>query len=258
VEGILRGLETLVEREWKPTYLQLNVGTLIPYLLSGVEPDVRFEFGGRVVYSSVIFEKSRLRRVTLRAGTFVQTTFSHAEWHDVVFEDCVLGEPVFDRAAVYDAVVLAGCQIDGVRLLESDDEETREYAPERIRGLLSQIGVSVVGGPRDVSQDQADEQLVDGDTRKMVRRVLNLFRRTTFVSEGFLIHRFPRDARRVQEEILPLMVEFGIVEPKLWRGSGKQEAWGLTVGLEEVEKADADPGHRLYAFWRRVDKLHAG
>jgi hypothetical protein len=253
VGALVDELARLLAREWKPTFLQVNVGTLLPYLLDGLEPTGRFEFDGRAVFSSIVFEKSRLRRVTIRNASFVQTTLLAVDWSDVVLERCSLGVPTFDRAASYRDVVLRNCSIDGIRLVE-DGVETREYAPERVVTLLGHLGVEVTTDADDGCAGAGDP-IVDGETRKLVRRVLNIFRRTTFLSDATLAQRLPRDARQVREEILPLMIDFEIVEQKLWRGAGKQSAWGLHASLEQIEKADGDQSHRFHPFWARVDEL---
>jgi hypothetical protein len=254
VAAILAGLEAMVERDWKPTFLQQNVGTLVPYLVSGIEPEGRFEFAGRVVYSSVVFEKSKLHRVTLRNGSFVQAGFSDVDWDDVVLDRCILTEPSFNRAATYRDVVLLDCTVDGVRLIDADDEEIREYAPDRVQTLLAQIGVRVEAHDAE-HVGEAPTKSPDGDTRRIVRRVLSLFRRTTFISDATVAQRLPRDARQVKDVVLPLMVEFGIVTPKAWRGSGRKDAWTMSASLAQVEKGDGDSEHDFYEFWRRVDAL---
>lgn len=256
VRSVVKGLTALADREWRPTYLQLNVGTLIPYLLDGIDLGDRIDVGARIVYSSVVFEGRRLKGVTFRNGSFVNASFVDAEWHDVVLERCDLTQPVFAREATYDEVVFADCAIDGVRIIEDDDEETREYAPERIEAILAQLGIDV--RRRAVEQPGEVPRIEDGEARKLVRRVLSLLRRTTIVSEATVSHRFPRDKRRVLEEILPLMVKFEVVRSKQWRGSGNQQAWGPAASLEEIEKADGDPGHSLNEFWRRVDEAGSG
>jgi hypothetical protein len=131
----------------------------------------------------------------------------------------------------------------------------RHLAPDRIQRLLSQVGVDVQGSEDTEAAEVSVAAVPDGEVRRLVRRVLNLFRRTTLLSDTTLGQRLPRDARRVKDEVLPLMVEFGIVTPKLWRGSGKQDAWTIATSLVEIEKADGEPSHRLHPFWIRVDEL---
>ena len=254
---VLAGLTSLVQREWRPTYLQMNAGTIIPFLLDGVEPNGRFVVDANLVFSSLVHEGKSLTRTTFSGAAFVNASLAAVRWRDVEVEGCDLGELTIDRAASYDGVVFHDCKLDGLRVVDSSgrNEETREYAPDRMRLVLQGVGINV----RDEVEEHedAEERLVDGDVRKFVRRTLNLFRRTTFLPETVVRQRFRQDAQRVLDEILPLMERFGVIEARQWKGSGRQKAWGLAVSRETLERADGDPGHPLHEFWSKVDGIDA-
>ncbi len=251
---IIDALTALVRHEWRPTYLQLNVGTLVPHLLDGLDSPEPFVVDGEALYSSVVFERSHLKDLRIRNGTFLNASFAQVEWENVHFESCTLGEPIFTRAGSYRDVLFRDCEIDGVRIQDEEGAETREYAPERIESVLSGLGIALRSDSAVTSVRPA-QVAPDGENRKLVRRVLNLFRRTTIIAQNTVEHRFSRDQRRVLEEILPMMVEAGVVEARKWRGSGNQSAWGLAERLDEIERADGDPNRPLHGFWRHIDEL---
>lgn len=255
-EDILAGLCTLVQREWRPTYLQMNSGTIVPFLLDGVTPPTgRFTVDGSFVFSSLVHEAKSLGHTTIRGAAFVNASLAAVHWNDVELVDCDLGEITVDRAAEYRDVVFRDCRLDGIRIVDSsgEAEESREYAPERMRLVLQGLGIHAC----DSLPDQAPEGeavLKDGEMRKHVRRVLNLFRRTTSLPEHVVKSRFRTDGQYVLAEVLPLMQQFGIIEERQWKGAGRQHAWGLVVSLETLEKADGDRSHPIHAFWDEVDK----
>ncbi len=255
-EDILAGLCTLVQREWRPTYLQMNSGTIVPFLLDGVTPPTgRFTVDGGFVFSSLVHEAKSLEQTTIRGAAFVNASLAAVRWNDVELVDCDLGEITVDKAAEYRDVVFRDCRLDGIRIVDSSGqaEESREYAPERMRLVLEGLGIHAC----DSLPDQAPEReavLKDGEMRKHVRRVLNLFRRTTSLPEHVVKSRFRTDGQYVLAEVLPLMQQFGIIEERQWKGAGRQHAWGLVVSLETLEKADGDPSHPIHAFWEEVDK----
>jgi hypothetical protein len=252
VENVVAGLVSLVETEWRPTYLQPNVGTIIPFLLDGVVTPQRLVVKGAMVYSSLVFEGGTLRNVCIEGGTFLNASFTDVNWRDVEFVDCDLGEVTFDKRSTYDSVVLRDCRLEGLRLIDGD-EQRREYAPERIQLILRGLGIEIAEAVE--ASPRTGSALPDGPTRKLVRRVLKLFRRTTFLPQTVVEQRFHSEASRVMEEILPMMEQFGVVEPRSWRGSGRQLAWGLPRSLEDIERADGDASHPLHAFWEHVDEL---
>jgi hypothetical protein len=255
VQEILTGLGALLGKEWRPGYLQMNVGTLVPFLSDGVTGDGRLQVPSGAVYSSLVFEGRRLASVDFNGGTFINVSFLNVQWDGVTFDGCEFGEVAFDRHSRYNEVKLVDCHIEGIRLVDGDDEY-REYAPERIALLLGELGIEVdEGGAVSVPDVAALPEQPLGDTRKLVQKVLNVFRRTTFMPESTIVRRFHHDANEILDEILPMMEEFGIVEARPWKGSGKQRAWGLPARLEEIEKADGEPASIYYQFWRAIDNL---
>ena len=72
------------------------------------------------------------------------------------------------------------------------------------------------------------------------------------LSDATIQTRFHKSASLIQEEILPLMEAYGVVQTKKWRGSGNQRAWSLKRPVEEVLRAEADPAHELFGFWSAV------
>lgn len=257
VDAILSGLIDLATSEWRPTYLQLNCGTLVPFLLDGVEPRERFTVNARMVYSSLVFEGTRLTRTDLTGGTFLNASFDGTDWDDVKFVDCDLGEPTFSRQSRYHNVAVRDSRLPGVRVVDGPEEEIREYAPERIRLVLASLGVTVEHS--DTAADKAPtHDVADGETRRLTKRLLNAFRRTTILSEVILKRRFPRDASAIFEIVIPLMTRHGVLDQRAWHGSGVQQAWGLgSYRLEDIERADGDELHALHVFWQEVDAIDA-
>lgn len=251
VSRVLAGIVGLVDRELRPTYLQINAGTLIPYLLDHVEPSDRFVVDAKAVYTSLVLERTRLTRVTFRGGTFINASFIGADWADVLFEAADLGAPSFDRAANYANVVLRDCRIEGLRVIDGEDE-VREFAPERITAALADLGVTVEDAEGDVAE--VDVAVPDGDARRVARRLLAVFRRTTVLSEDVVKRRLPKDGRLAAEVVIPLMTSHGVLEERKWRGRGVQRIWGLAnYRLDEIERSDGAENSALRAFWEEID-----
>lgn len=255
VANIVQGLARLVRDEFRPTYLQTNAGTVIPFLLDGVTPGERLTVEAEVLFSSLVFEGKQLENVTFRGALFSNASLADARWKDVDLIECNLGELVINDGAHFQSVRFTDCELDGIRLLaEEEGEEVREYAPERVTRLLESRGITVAASS---DARQADAEFSDGELRKLVRRLLNTFRRTTFVMDETLQQKFRGDTKRVREEVIPFMEKMEVLQQRQWRGSGRHDAWGLVGRLEDVEKADGDPKNQLYAFWQAIDQADA-
>lgn len=252
VESLLRGLEDVVAREWKPTFLQINVGTLLAFALDGVaftEPAV---FSGRVVYSSLVLERSRLRNVRLVNGSFVNVSLAGAVWEDVTLEACNLGELSLDELTAFTKVDFVRCPIDGVRRTVVDEDEIREYAPVRIARLLGEVGVRFEGEVTPAPELPFEES----PQQKLLRRLLRVYNRTTVVSDKQLIHRFRQHQPVVFGELLPLLERHGVIGQAVWKGAGVAKIWVLHERLEDVLAAEQGGGSpRLREFWADFAQL---
>src|SRR5262249_51809542 len=71
VRTAVEQLSSMVEREWKPTHLQTNIGTLIPFLIDGIVFQNRLVVDMNVIYSSLVFEGKTFNNVIFLRGTFV-------------------------------------------------------------------------------------------------------------------------------------------------------------------------------------------
>jgi hypothetical protein len=230
VTTLLSSMEEALKREWKPTYIQQNLGTLIPFIIDGVEFASTASFTGKVIYSSLAFENSRIRNFTFRDGTFVNASLRSVEWRNVNLEAMALGELQLDRTSTFVNVALIRCSVEGVRVQSDDEDEVREYAPIRIRRELERMGLILVDEELPI---EGLDEVTDSTNVRLLRKLLRVFNRTTIVSDEILRTRFGSDSVALEDQLLPLLVKYGVVGSRKWRGSGNHNAWTLTVSLDD-------------------------
>lgn len=249
--SLVERLTELCRREKRMTFVPINVGTLLPFILDGrtghSEP---VTIDAPAVFSSLVFERTRLANVILDGCTFLNASLVGIEWSGVRLTRCVLGELTIDLSSEVSDVVLDDCEISSVRVVRDGDEVAREFAPSRIAAALVEGGFSL--------QDQLPPQLeleapVDSAHTKLVRRLLRMFQRTTIVNEHGLQQRFRQDFNTVLDEIMPQLERHAVVEPRTWHGGGASRVWALVLPLDEL-LAGEEPGASGPAseFWRDV------
>ena len=251
VRKLLKALELTLASEWRPTFLQINIGTLVPFLLADVPFASELSFSGKVVYSSLVFERSRITNVRLRGGSFVNASLVGACWDRVVLEECDLGELLIDESCSFTEVRFQNCKIDGVRARSAEDE-IREYAPQRIWWRLNQSGISAsIDGT--LVEELAERP--ESDALRVLRRLLRLFNRTTVVSDEQLSYRFKQDHYLLFDVLIPILEENGIFAERTWKGAGQARVWGLTERLDDLLAAEGGTGRpNLVRFWSEVAK----
>jgi hypothetical protein len=252
VEDIVALLTTLIEAEWRPTFLQANVGTLIPQILNHHESQKQLRVQAKIVYSSLAFEGSVLNNVTFAKSSFLRTSFVDVDWSAVTFEDCELTEIVLDTSSRYQNVAFKACVINGVKLVDGA-EETREYSPSRIALLLAGLGIVVIDRDEQLLL-QLEETSEEGAYHKLVRRVLRAFNRVTGLTTRVLEIRLRSELRMIVDDVLPLMESHGIVKKETQHGGGPaQDVWYLRMSQEEILAADGGTGPQSAVdFWRAV------
>jgi hypothetical protein len=236
IVGLAQNLSALVKSDLTASYLPVNVGTLIPFVLNGrQDASQRVEFNAPAVFTSLAFEHSKLENVTITGSTFVNVSLVGVQWRNVILKECVLGELTVDEETHVIDSWLENCEIAGVRIIHGDGDQIREYAPSRMQGALEDVGFSF--GRESTDFDHVD--FVD-DTIfvRMVRRVLRKFQRSTVVSDEAFRKYFRHDVTLVVGEVIPMLENYGILEERQWYGSGTQKIWGLRVPLEDILAAE--------------------
>lgn len=243
-------LVACLKEEWKPSYLQQNIGSMVAYALDSISFDPAIEVDTGVVFASVVLEESRLQGVVMRDVTFVNVSLRGVNWVDVELSNSDLGEVVVGADSMFDRVVLDRCQISCLRVLDVNQEETtRAFSPDQIARVLKTIGIEVaepeaVQGALDLAREETDLE-------RLARRMTLLFLRTTTVNEDVVRLRFRQDHARILSEVLPAMEAAGIVRREQWAGSGSQSIWQVRRSAEEVLRAreGLSDDASLLEFW---------
>jgi hypothetical protein len=246
----------LVAKEWRPSSINTNLGTILPYIINGKQFDDIVSISGKLIYPSLVFEHTNLHNVTFSNSSFVHCSFSEVDWHNVRFENCELVEVAFDQESTYKEVLFKDCTFSGVKLLKSSDdarreEVYREYAPVRIIQMLDNLGITVTDGAEVLP---AEEQERHSQKRKALQRFLRIFRRTTGINDSLVHMKCRTDEWIIMNEIIPLMKAHGLLTEETWSGRGQQQRFVLQVAAEDLLRADDGSDSSIHArFWREID-----
>ena len=251
VRRLLESLAGAVNQEKRLTFLQVNVGTLLPYLVDGVRFAKPITFDAPVVFSSLVLEESHFSNITIRTAMFLSVNIARVHWRNVTLEQCKLVGVTIDMNSKFEGVAFDNCDVDELRIARNGEIEHRDYAPERITARLKELGLVQV--KREAASEPSLAEL--SFLHKTVQRVLRLFYRTTTLPEPTIQLRFGRDAAYVIDRVMPLLEEFRIVEERPWKGGGQQQIWTIRTSVDRVfanEESGADP--EMAEFWNRVKK----
>jgi hypothetical protein len=231
------------------TYLQVNVGTLLPYLLDDVDIGAQLSIDAPIVFSSLVFEGSRLRNLTFRNAMLLNVSIARVDWKSVHFMKCQFAGVTIDTNSRFDSVTIENCAIEDLRVARDTEFLHRDYAPERIQTRLEELGLVANQPQAPVASKPTPESFFN----KSVLRVLRLFYRTTTISEVMLQSRFEGDAAYMTDNVIPLLEKYHIVEERPWKGGGQYRIWTIRTTIDRVFAAGEGSGDpELLDFWKEV------
>lgn len=259
VQSILNAFKELIDKEWKPTYLQMNIGTLIPYMIDKINSDEILEFSAKVNYSSLIFESKNLKNITFENGNFINISLRNTQLDNVSFVSCNFNEIKIETSSnnVFNNVILKDCEISTIFLLKDGDVREVAYSPERISELLIQNKFIIQDKNNNIIEIQDSQK--ENEFKKALIRFIIKFNKMTIQYEKNIIDEryFGNDNELIHKEVIPLLEEFEvikIVDTKQSRQSSSK-AWRLVIDMEQLMKHDGDNSdNNLSKFWEIVNK----
>lgn len=246
VPGVLKMFEKLVISEWKPTFLHNNVGTMIPYIISGYDLSEEISFTAKVIYSSLTFESKVFKNIRIEEGTFLNTSFKGSNLTNITFVKCQFNEPCFEQSMNIENVKFTDCEFNGIRIENESEEPQIEYSPRRIKVALEEIGCQVIDSTLEID---FEADLKEHKHSKMVHRLMRAMRRTTFISKRNIEKWFKREKGELFENIIPLMETHNILE----RRPDKGDVWTLKVSYQEFAVAEYEKdSSNSHKFWKEL------
>ncbi|BDS10885.1 hypothetical protein [Aureispira anguillae] len=260
--ALLDMFASIIEEEWKPTYLQTNIGTFIPYFLHDYSPKTIIEFSAKVNYISLIYENKNLSRIRILNGNFINISFRNTKFENVVFDNCTFNEIRVhcDSENNFRGTRLVDCDIACVILYKDNNIINSAYSPLSISVTLKDLGFEL-----NKEEILPSIKVRNPSFKKVVNRFLNVYNKSTLFYEmnikedGF----YSKDRGLILNDIIPLLLKYRILEERTTKSTKKvnSKAWSLTIDLKELFSADAENNNlecdrdneNIVCFWEEVN-----
>jgi len=253
VSAIASHLASACDQQIRSTFLPTNAGTFIPTLLSDRSGDEAVNVKGRVVFSSLVFEETKLRNIRFEGALLVNVSLRGVDWASLSFDRCSMGELRIYETTRVDAVSLVDCEVDAVIRHVGGSVVETAYAPSRIRQLLRQSGFDLAG-----SEPADNPTLPDSAEVTAARRFFQCFSRSSTVTTEIIERRFKGEgeAKWVAGQLIPLLEHHGVLEEKQWRGKGSKTLWGIRQPVAMVLAGEDDVSGPMAALWNALRAMH--
>lgn len=259
IHTIIQVFKCLVDKEYKPTYIQMNIGTLFPFIIDKISFEEPITFDSKVTYTSLVFENKNLKNIIFENGTFINISFRDTCLESVSFVNCSFNEVKIETTSAnsFNNVSLKNSQVSAIALLEDGDIKEVAYSPERVVELLIQKGINIQGEQLESETALPKEK---SEFKKLLNRFLLRFNKMTIQYEQSIIEekQFGKNSNIVTEQIIPFAAKYNIIQ-QVENKHVKQthaKAWQLLIPLEELLKYDgvAD-GSKLSNFWEEANNI---
>lgn len=250
VKIVLNMLGEMVSNEWRPTFLHINVGTLLPYLLRDYDLPEILVFKSKVIYSSLIFENKKFRNFELHNGTFLNTSFRGSTFINIQLINCELDEICIGLNTKFENVKFVDCEFNGLKIGDDDDAVSIEFAPSRIHHKLKDLGIEVLNTSMKLEFEENQEPHYHS---KAIHRFLRSMRRTTFISRNNIETLLKSDKSFILNDLIPIMEKHDLLE----RRKEKGEVWTLRTSYQEMSRAEFEEGDtKCHNFWREIETIN--
>lgn len=254
---ILKRLLKSIKQSWKPTYLQANIGTLLPHMLNNLHGEAKVSAIG-LTFQSIVFEGKTLDNIIFSNCNFINISFKDTILNNILFKECSFSDiKIYKESSNnFSNVELEdNCQVNTVTIINKNEEVSQEYSPYNIINLLGKYHITL-----QTNKSQENKIVIENsDFRKAVKRFLNKYLTTTYQYEKN-IKEDPKyssmNKQTIIEEVIPLLIKYEIIE-ECTNNVIKQtssRAWRLKkYNVTEVFQAEENINSVLYNFWIDVN-----
>lgn len=183
-------------------------------------------------FSSDALSGRHLSRVIFHSCHFQPTALINSSFSSVRFQDCEFERLELDsRNRSFESCEFVSCRIDSVVIIPGDEYS---FEPAQIDMWLRMVGATILGNviKEDVTSDSPDQRL------KLLERFLRIFLRNTQIDEDVVRIRLGNGAApRFFDDVLPALIDCGVLEELTWKGRGVQRRFKLMRPMSDVSDA---------------------
>lgn len=259
IREMVTGIINMVANDWKSTYVQPNIGTILPFFLDRINFIGLIEIGNKIAFSSVVLENKHIKNVRFRDCSFINISFKNTHLENVEFISCVFTDIRIDKDSrnLFENVVIKDkCSVNQVTVIESEDETYSEYSPQNIEYILSKYGIFRC--EKSMPQNENKESRASYAFRKLVKQFLNKYNQTTYQYEKTIKDHPASYSRKPEEmlnDVIPMLIRYQIIEEVTNRKTQQADtrAWKLSkYSVPDIYKAEEEPESELKKFWEEV------
>jgi hypothetical protein len=221
------------------SFLKVNAGKIVLSLLSNIDVDEPVTVNDIYISSNHI-ESVGLENIEFEKCTFERLILEPENTHRIsINESSVPHAVLVSESESYERIFIDENSLPEKLTLLSDvgSKDPREwtyYNPENIGSEIGRVGINVGDDDEEVSRKEPIEPELEV---KIVDRVFRYYQRSTSLGENILKRKLGDWWGRFEEQVLPDLLEQGVLRRVKHTGSGDQRRYRLESSFEDLERA---------------------
>lgn len=240
-------LQRLADGEMPASFVRENCGTLTLALLDGGDGSHAVR---NMSFPADALRGRRLRNVTVAGSYFHATSLAGMELRGCRFENCDFERLEMDGSeTITGSSFDHGCRVGSIVRLDAGDQIAR-FGPDAIAAELRRAGLEIelaTSTEATATEALAPEEPPDDDMR-VVQRFLRAFLRSNALNGSTIRQRLGVNANRFFKDLLPKLLQAGVVQEVSYQGHGTQKRMKLAAPMTRIEEAMGAAGGRFDDF----------
>jgi hypothetical protein len=252
---IINVLQAILKDEWKPTFLQTNIGTMIPYLLDGKIFKDKLIIDQKVNFSSLIFEGKTLSNIHFQESNFLNISFKNTSLSNITFQKCYFTELriLFESNNIFSNVSIIDSEVNNIVMQNKEGVRYPEYSPSSINSILRSLHFSI----KNLEPEIEFEPKEDSQFKKSVKHFLAKFNSATYIFENSIENEpfYVREKDLILGKIIPILSKHNIIEKRETKNAKQAStiAWRLVEpDISLIFKGEDDKNSKYYMFWQEI------
>lgn len=247
LRGIAGTLNAACSSEPYASFVKENAGIMMVRLIDS------FDAGQHVSLARMSFPVNALLTRRISRVNFLDCDFERTELTGSTIDECVFERCRFERIDLSNVTRVRRCRLRDCEILAvvRGAGGAAIYVPGAIDVVLKQAGFEI-----PVSASAIEQQDIDAVEPEwalvLSERMCRAFFRSTGVNENTFRQRMGTDSGAFFREVLPVLLDRGVVEQARYRGSGHQKRYRLGVSLSAVQRSIEQADGSFEKFLQRI------
>lgn len=239
LRDIVGTLNAACSSEPYASFVKENAGVMMVRLIDSIEVEER------IAIQHMSFPINSLRTKRIFGAEFLDCDFGRTELTRSIIEDCVFERCRFEQMDLSNVTHVRRSRLHDCEILAVVRSGVAIFAPGAIAVFLKQAGFEIAEH-EDIDAVEPEWEMV------LAERMCRAFFRSTGVNENTFRQRMGTDSGAFFGEVLPVLLDRGVVEQARYRGSGHQKRYRLGVPLLAVQRSIEQANGSFEKFLQRI------